>query len=167
MMHFRRASFLSLTLALACSLVLAADKAEKKPEKKPASPAAAVFAVPKKVTLTAEQQTKVDELRKDLEPKLAEAMQKLDSILTAEQKAARETAARDAKAAGKKGKELSEALNAAVKLTDEQKAQMDTSRKEVAELTKKAKTALMELLTDEQKAELKPAPKRDKKPKTT
>ena len=147
MMHFRRASFLSLTLALACSLVLAADKAEKKPEKKPASPAAAVFAVPKKVTLTAEQQTKVDELRK--------------------QKAARETAARDAKAAGKKGKELSEALNAAVKLTDEQKAQMDTSRKEVAELTKKAKTALMELLTDEQKAQLKPAPKPDKKPKTT
>jgi hypothetical protein len=151
----KRVLLSALTLALfAMSLELrAADEAKGEKGKKNA--AAAAFNLPKTITLSAEQQTKFDELKKSLEPLLAEAIKKEEAVLSAEQRAARETAAKDAKAAGKKGKEIQAAVDEAVKLSDEQKSQLAETHKVVADLQKKAREGVMGLLTDEQKESLK------------
>ena len=51
-----------------------------------------------------------------------------DSVLTADQKKARDDAVKAAKDAGKKGPEVLRAARAAVKLTDDQKAKMKEDR---------------------------------------
>ena len=60
---------------------------------------------------------KLADLRKEFEPKFKEAREKMESILTAEQKKARDEAFKAALAAGKKGKEFREAVESAMKLT--------------------------------------------------
>src|SRR5690349_1097958 len=84
----------------------AADEAkETKAKKKQSGAANPVFNIPKEITLTEEQQAKLDEIKKEQGPKIAELTAKIDSVLTAEQKSARKEAAAKAKGDGKKGKE--------------------------------------------------------------
>ena len=82
----------------------------------------------KPVTLTDDQKSKLEDLKKEYEPKLKEAYAKED-VLTPEQKKAGEEAKKAAKAAGKKGKEVKDAVAAAVKETDDQKKQEKDARK--------------------------------------
>ena len=116
------------------------------------------LAVPKQ--LTDEQQAKVKALAAEHAPKINAARQK--AALSAEQKAARSKALKDNKAAGKKGKEARAAVDAASKLTDEQKAAMDETRKASAAYN----AAVVALLSPEQKQKqgIK-APKKGKKKK--
>ncbi len=62
-------SFLSAGLMIAVALT--AGSAEAAKEKKKDEAGKAVFAIPKEITLTADQQTKVDELKKEQGPKVA------------------------------------------------------------------------------------------------
>jgi len=87
-------------------------------------------------------------------PKIAEAQAKVDEILTDEQKKARNAAQKAAKDAGKKGKEAAAEVEAALKLTDEQKGKMEEAQKALTAATNARNDALGALLTDEQKAKV-------------
>jgi hypothetical protein len=106
------------------------------------------------LTLTAEQKAKLGEVCKDLGPKLMEAMKKVD-VLTPEQKKAEAEARKAAKEAGKTGKEASDAVAAAVKMTEEQKSKQAAGRKEMAALEKELREKVTAVLTAEQKEQLK------------
>lgn len=157
--------WVGLGLVLALVAGNTADAAQEKGKKKKndgtSSP---VFAIPKEITLTAEQQTKLDEIKKTEGPKLAELNSKLDNSLTAEQKSARKDAQAKAKADGKKGKEAQAAVDEALKLTDEQKKLRSEVQPEINKLQAAIKTQIHGLLTDEQKTHYK-LPRMPKKAK--
>jgi Spy/CpxP family protein refolding chaperone len=146
-----------LVLAVAAPLV-AQEKARKRGAKKP-RPAREAQILPKALLegleFTAEQKDKLEELKKEVGPKLKEVRQKMESILTDEQKAARAEAAKAAKQAGKEGKEFREAVEAAVQLTDEQKAKTAEARKAMGEVQKEIREKFMSILTPEQQEAVK------------
>lgn len=150
---------LSVTVGcvLASSLFAAdeqpAAKGKKKAKKAPATPAA--FKLPDAIQLTAEQQTKVDELKTEYSDKLREATQKVNDVYTAEQLAALQAARKTAVAEGKKGKELKAAVEAAVQLSDEQRKKRDEAQTQLSALQKEVRQKLVALLTDEQKEHIK------------
>lgn len=150
-----------LILAVAVSTVSihaasAQETAKKGRAKKKASGAAnPVFAIPSEITLSAEQQEKLDAIKKEQGPKIAELTTKVDSILTGEQKSARKEANAKAKSEGKKGKEARAMVEEALKLTDEQKKQRAEFQPELAKLQKSIKEQIYAILTDEQKTHYK------------
>lgn len=157
-MHVRHC----LSLALVCLLAVPLCAADEKKKKKKAKGPAAVK-VPKGVELTDAQQEQVAALEKEYGPKIAELRQKLGSIMTDEQRQAQQVAAKAAKEAGKKGKELKQAVQAAVQLTDAQQEQLKEVRQEMRSLMKEARGKLLDLLTDEQKSQIKGKRKKEKK----
>ena len=102
------------------------------------------------------QQAQVEELRKKYTPQLIEIQQKYGSILTDEQRQAQREAFRAAREAGKQDAELRKAVEAAVKLTDEQKDQQAKIQQERGTLFAKIQEELRALLTDEQRKQLRP-----------
>ena len=111
-----------------------------------------VFTIPKEISLTSEQQTKLDEIKKEQGPKILELTTKLSAVLTDEQKAARKKAAAKAKEDGMTGKAATAIIDEAVNLTDEQKKQQAEMLPELAKLRLSIKEQIHSLLTDEQKA---------------
>lgn len=112
--------------------------------------------LPKEVqsTLSDEQKEKIAPLNKEFGPRLAEFGKKRAAILTPEQRKAQNEARKVATEAGKKGKELQQAVNAAMKLTDDQKKKLADLAKEMAPLNKTLREKVLALLTDEQKAKI-------------
>lgn len=157
---------LQVVLGLSLSFVIVGSgvAAEKKAKKTRPSPAAAVFAVPAAIELTDDQKTKLEELKKEHEPKLTEAFEKRDGVLTAEQKKARADAQKAAKSAGKKGKDAKAAVDAAVSLTEEQKKNLAEAEKSLGELQKTVRGKIQELLTPEQREAIAKAKKEKQKP---
>ncbi len=151
-------------LSVCCLAVLlgAAPAQDKKSEKKKPKddPINAAFAIPKKITLDAKQQAKLEELKKEYTPKLKELYEKLEKILTPEKVKAADAARKVAAAEGKKKKEQKEVYEQALKLTDEEKAQ----RKEILSALEKLRgeilTKKLDMLTEEQKEALKPKSKK-------
>jgi Spy/CpxP family protein refolding chaperone len=107
--------------------------------------------------LTDDQVTKLKAIKTEYAPKFQELATARDGILTDDQKKARAEAMKEAKAAGKKGRELFEAVQAAVKLTDEQKTKMKEVGKEAAALGKEVLGKAKEVLTADQQDILKKA----------
>lgn len=140
--------------------------ADKKPdEKKPGAKVNVVdssFTFPKGIELSADQKEKVAALKKEYAPKIEESFKGVNKIMTPERRKARQEAEKQAKADGKKGKELQAAVAEAVKLTDDEKQIVANHNKLLGEINKKK----LELLTAEQKEKLKPKDKKpaDKKP---
>ncbi len=149
-----KAMCLGLIVAITTS-ANAADGAKEAKGKKANGQANPVFAIPKEITLTAEQQAKVDEIKKEQGPKVAELTAKVDAVLTAEQKSARKVANAKNKADGKKGKEAKAAVDEAMKLTDDQKKQQSELQPELTKLQQSIKEQINGLLTDEQKTHYK------------
>ncbi len=116
--------------------------------------------------LTAEQKEKLGAVRKDLGPKMGEAFGKLKDIFTDEQQAAAEKVAKKAREAGKEGRAMMIAIEAAVKVTDEQKKKLDKVAAELQLVQREAFRKTMAVLTAQQKATVKKAlaPKPRKKP---
>lgn len=158
---------LVLVVAVLIASPLLAKEAKKKVAAKPARCPAdqQICKLTEGMTLTAEQKAKFDALKKEFGPKIVEAKKKVEGVLTPEQKKARSEAQKKAKAEGKTGKDLQAALDAAMKLTDEQKAKQAEARKAVNQLTKDLDKAARAVLTDEQKATLKKKADAAKKPK--
>ena len=75
------------------------------------------------VTLTDDQKSKLDALKKDYEQKFKDAYAKEDSMLSPEQKKAGDDARKAATADGKTRREINQAVTDALKLTDQQKTQ--------------------------------------------
>jgi Spy/CpxP family protein refolding chaperone len=151
----------SILLAVAVSL-MGVGKAWAAKEKKAHDHGNPLFSAVEKLNLTDEQKAKVADLKKEYGPKLKEAHDQMDSILTPEQKKDRDEALKAAKAEKKRlsPKELGEVM----KLTDEQKAKMAEAGKANHALYKEVRDKVMEILTPEQKDQLKAmAPKHEKK----
>jgi Spy/CpxP family protein refolding chaperone len=110
----------------------------------------------KSLTLTDAQKAKFADIEKEFGPKLV-AAQKACDVLTPEQKKAREDAAKTAKTAGKSGKEIHQAADAAVKLTDDQKAKQADAKKQAEALRKELREKVVGVLTQEQKDQIKAA----------
>jgi Spy/CpxP family protein refolding chaperone len=148
---------LTLTLALLITSPLWAADAKKKAEKKaPPNPAAErIKRMTEGLTLTDEQKAKLDATAKECCPMFIETWKKSAAVLTDEQKKARSAAEKEAKAAGKKGKEFHAAVDAAINLSDDQKAKLADVRKEMGSLEKQLNQKVMAVLTDDQKAQLK------------
>jgi Spy/CpxP family protein refolding chaperone len=152
-----------VVLVVALLLAVPGLAAEKKAKSKtPPCPAAQrVERIVHGLTLTAEQTAKLDELKKEYGPKLADAIKKSE-VMTPEMKKARDEAAKTAKAAGKKGKELNAAIDAAGTLTADQKAQASQAKKQISALEKELREKVVAQLTAEQKEKInkKPEPKK-------
>lgn len=153
--------------ALLISPVFAQEtKAQKKrPNARKEPPA---IQLPKEITLTEEQKAKVAELEKEYGPKMKELREKLDKVMTDEQKKARQAVLKEAREQGKdgkKGKELQKAVKDAMKLSDEQQKQYDEIDKQLVALRQEILEKVKPILTDEQKAKLPKRPER-KKPNT-
>jgi hypothetical protein len=116
----------------------------------------------KPVTLTDDQKTKLDGLKKDYEQKFKDAYAKLN-VLTPEQQKAGKEAGKAAKEAGKKGKELNKAVADAVKETDEQKEKAKEARTSLKALQGEFHDKVFGLLTDDQKKEITAAKKKPAK----
>jgi len=122
------------------------------------------------LNLTEDQKAKVEELRQEYGPKLAEFGKKVTAILTDEQRKDRQEATQAARAAGTSAKEIFDAGEAATKATDEQRAKITEVRKEQAPVQREVREKILALLTAEQKEKLpkghnkgKPAPKAQEK----
>lgn len=147
-----------LTLGICVGQVVsasAADEAKPKGKKNPAAAGQQVFAIPKEITLTDDQKTKLEAIKKEHGAKLSELTKKLDESLTDEQKKARKEAGEKARADGKKGKDLQSAVDEALKLTDDQKKKRAEVQPELAKLTQSIKEQIHGILTEEQKAHYK------------
>ncbi|NQT12284.1 MAG: hypothetical protein HQ582_06030 [Planctomycetes bacterium] len=167
-----------LAVTIALLLTVPAMAAQEKKKKKAApvklSPTAQVFlrmdrlhTALEEMDLTAEQQEKRKQIREEHGPKMREVVDKLVDVLTEEQKDAAKASAAEAKAAGKKGRALFVAVEASLKLTDEQKEKMDKLTPELTTCQQKLARAVRGVLTPEQKKELreKMQPKTKKKGK--
>ncbi len=114
--------------------------------------------------LTAEQQAKVDELRKEYRPKLAEIQKRRNEIMTPERRKTEKEAKQAAKDAGKKGKQAKADIDAALGLSPAESEKLAAIAKERQALIAKINADVRALLTDEQKAKL-PEPVKKKKKK--
>lgn len=142
-----------LTLMGMIGLAFAQDN--KGGKRKGGNPAAGLLKKVDSLTdLTAEQKEKIAAIKKEHEPKLTAANQKLNASLTQEQRRARQEAQKAAKAAGKKGKEAQAEALAAMKLTDEQKKAYDAAQKELDAATAALRSALADVLSDEQESSI-------------
>ena len=154
---------LVLTLAvLIATPALAADKKKKKKRKGRKTPVA--VKVPKGIELTVDQKKQVAAINKEFGPKLAEVQKAVNGVIRKEQRQARNAANKKAKADGVKGKARQAAIQAALNLSDEQKAKMKELTKKRQDVQKAARAKFVEILTDEQKAKL-PKKKGKKKKK--
>ena len=140
-----------LVLAVALLMVCPALAQEKKGGKRGARGAGDLTAgMLRGVTLTDEQKTKVEGIKKEYGPKVAEAMKKAD-VRTDEQKKAAADAEKAARDAGKSRREIAAAARDAVKLTDEQKAKQKEARQAMMAVMKEVRGKVMDVLTQEQK----------------
>jgi hypothetical protein len=153
---------LSIALMFAVATSAAMAQEAKKGKKNQAGAGSQVFQLPKEVTLTEEQQAKLDALKKEFGPKIAELQKKVDEVLTAEQRQARTEANAKNREEKLTGRQAQERILAALKLTDEQKPKWDGAQKELQDLQGKVREKIAEFLTDEQKAKV-PALNRKKK----
>ncbi len=112
----------------------------------------------KGLDLSDEQQEKLKQLREETGPKMGEAFGKLQEILTEEQQNAAKEAAKKAHEAGKEGRDIMLAVQAAVKLTDEQQKKMDALVKEVfMPLSREVTKGIISILTPQQREAVKKA----------
>jgi Spy/CpxP family protein refolding chaperone len=149
--------FATAMLALAVSIVMVGNlwAAEEKTRPQPPHPMGLMMferlETMKGLNLTDDQKAKLDALKKEYGPKLKEAQAKTDGILTADQKKARDEAIKEAQTSGKRGREVWEGVQAAMKLTDEQKTKMAEARREMGPLGRQVREKIMAILTPEQK----------------
>jgi hypothetical protein len=140
MNHIHKSLSLLAVLVLICSPALAA-----KPDKKKDRGASPTARLEKKLAaseLSTESRDKVKKAIEQNAAKLKEAQAKIDAVLTADQKHALRTAQKEARTAGKKGKQAREEALASLKLTAEQKSKLSAAQNEF----KAAQTALNKYL---------------------
>jgi Spy/CpxP family protein refolding chaperone len=154
-------SFLSKLVIAGCvlsiltALVAVQDSVgQEKKKKQKADPTANIKKKLDSAELPADVLEKAKKIVEEHAPKIAEAQDKVNAILTPEQRQARQAAQKAAKDAGKKGKEAAAEVDAATKLTDEQKGKMEEAQKALTAAQADLNKALGEILTDEQKAKV-------------
>jgi hypothetical protein len=145
---------LATALVLLGTCTTHAQDAKKAKKRDTAGANAQVFQLPKDIELNAEQKAKLDELKKEHGPQIAELQAKLNEILSPEQRQARKDAAAKNTEEKLKGKEAQQRVLQALKLTPEQQEKWDKTQKEVNDLNAKVKEKIGGFLTDEQRAKV-------------
>ena len=140
-----------LALALCVSSTLFAAKKESK---RGGDPAAAMQKKLASSDLPADVKANAKKVIEEHAQKLKDAQAKVAGVLTEEQKAAQKTARKEAKTAGKKRKEAKADLDAALKLSAEQKTKLADAQKELASAQKDLQKGLEGVLTAEQMAKV-------------
>ncbi|MCA9144144.1 MAG: alpha/beta hydrolase fold domain-containing protein [Planctomycetaceae bacterium] len=106
------------------------------------------------VEFSNEQQSTVEELRKEFIPRFIENQKQWDGVYSDEQQQARRKAFQEARDAGKGIQGLRGAVETTITLTAEQKEQRATIRRERDTIQSELRTQLIALLTDEQRERL-------------
>jgi hypothetical protein len=159
MKTFRLLASLAMTLLLA-GVLWAQDEPKAPKEKQPpaAKPNAAAIPMPMikipGVEWSDEQKEKIKEFQKAIAPKIMAGIQKMEALLSDEQKKARKEAVDTAKAAGKSPMEIGEAVKEAIKLTDDQKKEAEKVQEEMKKVQMDFAKKVMALLTAEQKQQI-------------
>jgi len=141
----KRLSLLAVICALIAAVAVPALAAAGKKDRK-GDPSARISKKLDSAGLSAEALEKAKKVIAEHSAKLKEAQAAADAVLTSEQVAAQKSAMQAAKTAGKKGKDAKADVEAALKLTAEQKGKLDEAKKtlakEEASLTSDLKSAL-------------------------
>ncbi|MBI2480393.1 MAG: alpha/beta hydrolase fold domain-containing protein [Planctomycetia bacterium] len=143
---------ISLVLALAVALGSSTSAQDNDRQNERRQPFQQFFTLPG-IEFSTEQLEKVEELRKEFVPKLTENQNQWNGVVTDEQQQARRRAFQEARDAGKEGQQLRDAVDAAIKFTEDQKEQRAAIQKERNKLLEQIRTQLVSSLTDEQKAQ--------------
>ena len=109
---------------------------------------------PDEIKLTDDQQAKLKDINEGLGAKQADLSKKRDAILTAEQKTAQAGAMQKIREGNLSRQEVGDLLAAALKLTAEQKTQIEAVDTEARQLARESSEQKQALLTDEQRATL-------------
>lgn len=154
MKTFRNLVCLSLMAAVACSAV--ADEKEKKGKGKKGARKApsATQQLLSKIELDDEQKTAVAAIDKQFAEKFTAIRQAVSDVLTDGQKKTQRTMQKAAREAGKKPQESRKEIEAALKLSDEQKAKQKAAQANKQKLNAEIIAALKKILTEEQQAKL-------------
>ncbi|WP_425618849.1 hypothetical protein NA78x_002565 [Anatilimnocola sp. NA78] len=153
MKSFYSKCLVALAVFACIALALRADaQNDGKKGKKNADPTAAMAKKLESAELTADQKAKYEVIAKEHAPKLKAAQDKVNALLTPEQIKARNEAMKANKQAGTKGKAAQEAVDAALKLTDDQKKAKADADKELRDVQGAFSKAVAGILTDAQKA---------------
>jgi hypothetical protein len=165
----RRFSHWLFVFGLALLLAGVVSAQDKKDDKKPDPPKPPAFSIvdfvfrfPPQIKLSEEQEKKIAALKKEYGPKFDEIQKKSNKIMTPERQKAASEAAQKAIKEGKKGKEVQEAVEEALNLSKEEKAQLNEINQASLKLFTEAQKKKDEVLTDEQREQLKPKPRTDK-----
>ncbi len=147
-------------LALAVSLWIAGNLMAADNGKGPAGKGRPAWSGPfsflSGLDLTADQKAKLEALNKEYQPKLTDASKAVESILTPEQKKAREAARKVAQRVIEEvRKACQKAVEEAVQLTPEQKAKVEEVKKQNSATYKEFRAKVMDVLTPEQQEQLK------------
>jgi hypothetical protein len=105
-----------------------------------------------KADLPTDVREKANKVVAEYGPKVREAQAASDAVLTGEQRAARDTAKKAAREAGKKHKEAAADVAAAMKLSDEQKTKYAAAEKDLAAAQSQLQSALRGVLSADQQA---------------
>jgi hypothetical protein len=140
-----------------------AQEKQKKQGKKGAKKADAVAKMLEGIDLSAEQQVKVDQIKKEYAPKLAQIEKRRSEVMTPDRRKTEREIRKAAKDAGKKGKETKAEVEAALKLSPSEREQLAVVQKEDQTLRAEINERLRDILTPDQKAKLpEPAKKKHK-----
>jgi len=150
----------------AAAAVQGADEAakEQKKGKKRDRDRDVVAKMVENIDLTADQQVKVEEVKREFQPKLADLAKRRRAIMTEDRRAKEKELRKAAKESGKKGKEVRAELEAALGLSPAEREQMATIEREERQLRGEIISRIRAFLNDEQKAKL-PEQRREKKKK--
>ncbi len=146
-----------LCLAMA-SLAVAAPAPVHKPSTQ-ASGQPDAFAMPTNVALTAQQKQKLESLKKEYAPRLADADAQLDRLLTSAQRRTYESARKQALAAGKGVIGAQDAGVAALKLSSKEESRLREALGARAQLVADINQRKAALLKSEQAAGPRPRPR--------
>lgn len=164
MLKIRLMSYVALMMCFA-SVAVAQDDAKKGNDNKKARAAGSansfIMKAFKSVEMTDEQKKKAQAILAKYDGEMKDARKAVSSVLSKEENKAKNDARKEAVKAGLKGKEMTDAVEKAMGLSEEKMAKYVEALKKPAAVTKKVKDEIMALLTDEQKAKM-PTPKKGK-----
>ena len=151
MLVMRALQTVSLLLALLTSSTCTGQEGrQERDPRRQQMPFRTVFSI-RGVEFSAEQQGKVDKIRKTRTPMLLDYQQQLNRVYSDKQRKDRQQAFRKAQNDGKNAQEVRGTADAAANLTSEQKKQLASIRKDRADLVSKIQTELRALLTEKQR----------------
>ena len=139
-------------IALVALAIAAPAFAAKKDKNRGSDPTASIKKKLDAADLPSDVREKVKKVLADDSPKLKEAQTKIDTILTNEQKQAKRAAQKEARASGTKGKNARASIDAALKLTDEQKTKLSSAESDLKSAQSTLMKDLQSVLTSDQMA---------------